>query len=71
MNPWMQSPDFHFLLYDSVTVASSSRLDYKTATSDVLVRAYDQGMRVASIVGDGFSSQLFGLSSEIFVSICE
>jgi hypothetical protein len=43
--------------------------DYKTAASDVLGNAYDQRMRVATIVGDGFSSQLFGLSPEYQNSI--
>jgi hypothetical protein len=64
MKSSMQSPDFRFLLYDFITVAISSILDYKRATSDVLVRAYDQGLGVASIVGEGFSPQLFGLSPE-------
>jgi hypothetical protein len=69
MKSSMQSRDFPFLLYDSITVGSSSMLDYKTATSDVLMMAYDEEMRVASIVGDGFSSQFFGLSPEYQNSI--
>jgi hypothetical protein len=44
-------------------------LDHKTTTSDVLVKTYDQGMRVASIIGDGFSSQLFSLSPDYQNSI--
>jgi hypothetical protein len=44
MKSSMQSPRFRFLLYDSITRAISSMPHYKTATSDVLVRAYDQGM---------------------------
>jgi hypothetical protein len=64
MKSSMQSLDFSFLLFDSTTLINSEMLNYQTATIDILVRAHDQGINISSIVGDGFSSQLFGLSAE-------
>jgi hypothetical protein len=63
------SPTTDYVLFESVGVERSTQKFYMETTAVIIERLSASGIRIHSIVGDGFSSQLRGLSPESQSSI--
>lgn len=58
-----------FILFDSILIPDSSQQFYMETITDVIERLANRHIQVRSIVGDGLSSQRFGLSPTSATSI--